>query len=156
MEREPGPEVFAENDCHIDAAERIGHDAYPAATQCGGDSAGAVRISSACQHLSQRRKRIGIAQEYHVEPLAAEKPGCRTRRALATSAVEHLHLHPLGGAYRRWGRGRPCPLISSEQQKSGAADQQGGAAQRKGAPVPARLFQNRVVGSSMGHPDSMV
>ena len=86
----PWLEVVAQNNAHVHSPERVGLDPHDTHTQCSGYVPGPCRVTPPRNHQGGVDQRISIAQEYHIQLLAAECARGRASGALLSGTVEHL------------------------------------------------------------------
>lgn len=147
-----GPEVVSQDHAHIHPPERIGLNHDLSRTQYARHGAGPVRVTPSNDHPGQTLSRVGVAEEDYVDAVRAQHSGSGSRHTLPAGAIQNLHyettLHRRNGdgaLHDRFALGQvEVPAYRREQNDSGR--------QREPEPAATKLFQNRTVGSRIGHP----
>jgi hypothetical protein len=84
--------------------------------------------------------------------VGAKHPRCRPRHSLAASAVQHLNHQTSFDGRNGVGLIRCRRALWPEQEPAEPGEQDYRSNQGEPDPAATRLFQNRTVGSSIGHP----
>ena len=156
MQLQLRPEVLSQNHAHIHPAKRVGFNHHLPCPERGRHVARAIGISPAHNDSGRIGQRIGVAEKDHVQSLCPEYPGGGAGCSLSLSSVQHLDLQPAFRGRRRRMSGRVIAPGGPKEETSSGRESNDRRSQRESAPVATRLFQNRSVGSRMGHPDLTV
>ena len=148
-------EILSQHHAHIHPAQRIRRQHHATDAEPCPHCSAARWVAATDENLGGVDHPIGISPEHHIQAYAPEHAGSHASGARPTCSVQDLdHDAVIGG---RHGVGvtdyrfRPGRL---EQHRTPAGTQQdAGRDQCEAEGVTARLFQNRKVGSGMGHPE---
>jgi hypothetical protein len=145
-------EIVSQNDAHIHTPEGVCLDHDVTRAQHSRHCARPRRITSPDDYPSQDLSRVSVAQEHDIHSMRPEHSRSSAGDSLAASAVQNFHHKP--AVYRRNGRGRcDCRLAPTLEEERAHSDQQNDSrCQREPGPAATKLFQNRTVGSRIGHP----
>ena len=146
-------EISAEHDAHINTPERVARREHGlgADPERLGDRSTSVRFAATNEHPSSPDGRVGVVDVDDVDPLLSQHARSHTPQALPPGAVQHFDDDP---ALRRRQRVRMAGDMLAprlEQRNDTGTDHQQSQNQRDAAAAVTRLFQNRNVGSRIGH-----
>lgn len=155
VQLQPRLEILPQEHAHIYPTQgiTIQHDTAHAERHAHGPAV--AWVTTADDDLSGIEEPIGVAEKHDIQSLLPEHTGRHASRTRPAASVENLHLHAMiGGRYRggmTHDRFRPGRL--KQHRARAGTDQDAGSDQCEADVVAVRLFQNRNVGSGMGHPE---
>ena len=160
MQRQYRVIVRAEVHRDVDPAEGIGALRDRAGPERPGDDSAPRSITAAHDDARRRRGDVGVARRDDVDPLLPQHPGGCAGEAVAAGRIQHFDQDaPLARRDRvrepRLDAGRGVGIPAARRDRDAADDENRRADQREGD-AETRLFQNRNVGSRIGHPDFTV
>jgi hypothetical protein len=148
-------EILPQEHTHIYPTQgiTIQHDAAHAERRAHGPAV--AWVTTADDDLSGIEGPIGVAERHDIQPLLPEHAGRHASGARPAASVENLDLHAMIGGRDRVGmthdRFRPGRL--KQHRARAGPDEDAGSDQCEADVAAVRLFQNRNVGSGMGHPE---
>ncbi len=152
---QPRLEILPYHHAHIHPPQRVTlqHDAAhaEARTHCP-----SVRwVPTTDEDLSGIDQAIGVSEEHHIQPLMPEHAGRHASGARPAGSVQDLDQDAMvrGRHYIRMTHNPFRPGMLKQHRAAAGTDQDAGRNQCEAEVVAARLFQNRKVGSGMGHPE---
>jgi hypothetical protein len=152
MEVQNRPKVISQDHAHIHPAKCVCLDHNRSSTQYRRHRSCTGRIPAAHDDPCQALRGISVAKEDNIHTVGAEHPRCRPCHSLAASAVQHLNHQTSFDRRNGVGLTRFRRSLRPEQEPAEPGEQDERDNQGEPDPAATRLFQNRTVGSSIGHP----
>jgi len=146
-----GLEIRPQDDGQVHPPGRVGRPRRDADAEEARRATGGGAVAAAYEKLGNRgRIALRIAEEYDVEPAAAQHARRRPGQPRAARAVEYLDHQAVASAGNGIGvvgqRGGRRPVLECEEgEEEDSRPDQG--------ETTDRLFQNRTIGSGSGHPE---